>query len=224
VKGGQQSLALDKKFEEELRNRSDVPKMISKLRKMAATGNMEQGKMMPFSLGFVTTPPDATTGVEAPDSEQQPFDNANNVTPHTLQLHQDEAANSAVLPSTASKDSIASVEEQLTTPGQNESMVAETATDAEHVIARTVQIHSPSPLLTAGGWDGPNLIHSTASVNTLPSYGLVGFPAGSDPETDDNASGLSRSETPSTSDHGSVTCHSPTEHVTSVPGGVSDNR
>jgi hypothetical protein len=182
-KGGQHPLVLDKKFEEELRSRAGVPGVISRLREMAAMGNMEQGRMAPISLAFSDTSPDTTVRVETPSSDPvegtmpQPLDNANSVTPQVLQgqIPQDEAAKSIVLPSTASNaglDPIAPAEENPTALGQNGSIVAEVAIDNGQ---GTAQIDSPSPLRTAED--------STAEVNVLASCGLVDSPAGSDPDT-----------------------------------------
>jgi hypothetical protein len=202
LKEGQQPLTLDKKLEAELRSRADVPDVISKLRRMAALGNMEQGRITPFSLGFVATTPATTAGAEASSSVpveeatigQQLLDNADSGTSHILQdqIPQDEAVNSTAL-------------------GQNEPMAA-----GEQGTVGFVQIDLPSPNLTAGG-DAPNPIYSMAEVNALPSCELVDSPAGSDPETNDtsSSSGVSESfttsgqdessETLSTSDHGLVT-------------------
>ena len=181
-KEGQRPLALDKKFEAELRSRADVPGVISRLRKMAVMGNMEQGRMAPFALAFADTTPDTTATVEVSTLdpvehttvEQQPLDNANK----TLQdqIPQDEAAKFIVLPSTTSNagpEPIASAEENSTALGQNGSIAAELAIDNER---GTVQIDSPS--LTAED--------STAEVN-----GLVDSPAGSDPEADNSCPILS---------------------------------
>lgn len=196
-KEGQHLLALDKKFEAELRGRADVPDVISRLRKMAVMGNMEQGRIAPFSLGFADTTPNTTTRVEASSSdpvedtmvEQQPLDNADSATPQILQnqIPQDEAAKPIVLPSTASNaglDPIASAEENSTARGRNGLIEAEFAIDNGQ---GTVQIDSSSLLLTAEE-GGPNPTHPTAKVNVFASCGLVDSPAGSDPETDDNPS------------------------------------
>lgn len=210
VKKGQQPLALDKKFEAELRSRAGVPDVISRLRRMAAMGNMEQGSVTPFSLGSVDTALDTTTRAEASSlypvadtmMEQRPLDNANSATPHTLQdqMPQGEAVNSIVLPSVApnaSPDANASAEETSTTIGQNESTASDTAVDNGQSTVGSLEIDSPSPILTAEGGGGPNPVHSTAGVNGLPLYEPVDSPAGSDPQTNDSApnsrsSGLSR--------------------------------
>lgn len=232
-----QPLALDKNFEAELRSRADVPGVISRLRKMAAMGNMEQGRMAPFSLGFAGTTPDTTARVEASSSdpvedtmvEQQLLNGANSVNPHTLpdQIPQDEVVNSIVVPSTVSNagpDPIAPAEENSIALGQNESLTAEIAINNGQGTVRSVKIDLPSLLLTAEE-GGPNPIHSTAEVNVLPSCELVDSPAGSGPETDNNPSSTlsgspvmsahdDQSETLSASDHGSATVHSATEHLT----------
>ncbi len=183
-KEGQRPLALDKKFEAELRSRADVPNVISRLRKMAVMGHMEHGRVAPFSLGFGDTTPDTTPSVEAssPDPvedkvvEQQPLDNTNSITPHILQdqIPQDEEVNSIVLPSIASNaglDPIASAEENSTALGQNGSTAAEIAIDNGQ---GTVQIDSPTPLLTAEE-GGPDPMSSAVEteVNVLASSGIV---------------------------------------------------
>ena len=192
-KKGQRPLALDKKFEAELRSRADVPNVISRLRKMAVMGHMEHGRVAPFSLGFGDTTPDTMPSVEASSSdpvedkvvEQQPLDNTNSVTPHILrdQVPQDEAVDPIVLPSTASNawlDVIAATKKHLTALGQNEPTAAEIAIDNGH---STVQTDSLSPLLTAeeGGPDPMSSAVETAEVNDLASCGIVDFTAGRDP-------------------------------------------
>lgn len=199
-KKGQRPLALDKKFEAELRSRADVPNVISRLRKMAVMGHMEHGRVAPFSLGFGDTTPDTTASVEASSSdpvedtmvEHQRLDNTNSDAPHILQdqISQDEAANSIVLPSTASNAGldllIASAEENSTALGQNGSIVAEISIDNGR---GTVQIDSPSPLLTVEE-GGPDPISSTAKTNVFAPCGIVDSTVGRDPETDNNLSSI----------------------------------
>ena len=179
-KEGQQPPALDKKFETELRSRADVPGVISRLRRMAAMGNMEQGRPTPFSLEFVDIAPDTTARVEAPSSdpvkgtivEQPLLDNSNGVTPHIPQdqIPQGMAVDTTVFPSIASNagpDPLTSAEENSTIIGQDESVVAETALDNEQDPGGSVQVDSPSVILTAGG-GAPKLTHSTGEVNVQP--------------------------------------------------------
>ena len=214
-KESQQPPALDKKFEAELRSRADVPGMISRLRKMAAMGHMEHGRIAPFSLGFGDTTPDTTASGEASSSDpvedtmvgHQPLDNTNSDAPHKFQdqIPQDEAVNSIVLPSTASKaglDLIASLEENSTALGQNGSIVAEVSIDNGQ---GTVQIDSPSPRLTSEE-GGPDPISSTAEVNVLAPCGIVDSTVERDSETDNNLSStLSGSSVMSTQDEKSET-------------------
>lgn len=231
-KEGRQTLALDKKFEAELRSRADVPGIVSKLRKMAAMGNMEQGRVTH------ATSPDTSAGLGASSLdpvgnttvEQQPLDNANRVTPHALQdqTPQSEGVNSTVLPSTPSNarpDPIASAEENSIALGQGNSVVAEITVENGLGTVGFVQTDLPSPSLKAEGGAEPGLIHSTADVNVLPTCELVGSPVGSDPEIDNSSlSGpfitsaqYDLSEASSTSGHSSVLAHSATEHLASVP-------
>ena len=201
----EEPLALDKKFEAELRRRADVPGLISKLRKMAALGNMVQGKSTPSSLGFVATTPDTTARVDVSGSdpventavkvEQQLLDNANSVTLPTLQnqIPQDEAVNSTVLPLTASntrQDPNASAEENSITLGQNEWTMAETVADKEQGAMGSTQRDSPFSIVTNEG-DGLNL---TTEANNLSSCEPVDSPAaaGSDLQTDDHKAGSLR--------------------------------
>lgn len=209
-KEGQGLLALDKKFEAELRSRADVPDVISKLRRMAAMGNMEQGRTTPFSLGVVDTAPDTAVRVEAPGSdpakdtivEQPLLDNANGATPHTPQdqIPHDEAVDTTVLHSTASNarpDPIGSAEENSTALGQDELVVAETAVDNGQDPTGSVQVDSPSVVLTAEGGGAPNLIHhSTAEVKIQPPRELADSHARSDPKTDDSAPNSSTQDHP----------------------------
>ena len=209
-KESQQAPALDKKFEAELRSRADVPGVISKLRKMAAMGHMEHGRVAPFSLGFGDTTPDTAASVEASSSdpvedtmvEQQPLNSTNSDAPHIPQdqIPQDEAVNSIVPPSTASNawlDLIASLEENSTALGRNGSIGAEISIDNGQ---DTVQLDSPSPLPTAEE-GGPDPISPTAEVNVLAPCGIVDSTVGRDPETDSNLSStLSGSSVMSTQD------------------------
>ena len=166
-KEGQQPLELDKKFEAELRSRADVPDVITRLRRMAAMGNMEQGRTAPFSLGFVDTALNTSSDPVKDTMVEQPLlNNANDGTLCTPQdqIPQDPAADTIALPS-AVPDPLASAEE-------NSTVVVETAVDNEQDPAGSVQVDSPSTILTAEG-GAPNLIHSTAGVNVQPPRELV---------------------------------------------------